>query len=488
MTHKLANCKVWMKQCHPPGQENPEQTSRKNSRIQDHFSIITCSMVNRKISQAPLLTSNCIFHFCYPSRSAPAGRIDVMSRAIETRSYKQALMGERPTFGTPAATPPFGLTLTVPPGLSHSLTNSPLTSPFKAPLQPPSMFLTPLMTAVVNGVPSATTSTCSSSAATLVTSKNPHINPLIFDKPGCSKENSSYPPSTVCTSPNKYPSPSKKRPAKAIDLDLALAMEEELEEEGNLPDEAQSTSGQTKNHLNARHFQYGMGFQSSGHPGIYQQFSGPGCNNPLSEDTEGDPCSEDSVGSNILSPGKCKLRILMGQFSKDFKGGENVTSVFKRAENVTSVVNPQDPSLCMLLNTARIYTWANNWANEVPGVDEVSPPPKRPGFCWIPVANYKREKIILLGLGPANPPDPSSGHKSSSQGASSQGTVVHHNYYGQLFPAPGLAVAQDRQTYTFESFCSMGIVFAHANDLTKAIPLFNNHLKALGSHSGSALS
>jgi hypothetical protein len=44
---------------------------------------------------------------------------------------------------------------------------------------------------------------------------------------------------------------------------------------------------------------------------------------------------------------------LMERFSKDFK----------RGENVTSVLNPQDPSLCMLLNTARIRTWANDWVS-----------------------------------------------------------------------------------------------------------------------------
>ncbi|KAH9808109.1 hypothetical protein DFH28DRAFT_910936, partial [Melampsora americana] len=240
---------------------------------------------------------------------------------------------------------------------------------------------------------------------------------------------------------------------------------------------------------------------------------GSGGNKPPSDDTEPEPCSEDTVGSDILSPGKRKLCILMEQFSKDFK----------RGENVTSVVNPQDPSLCMLLNTSRIRTWANDWANEVPGVDEVNPLMKRPGFRWIPVAHYEKEKSFLLGLGAANTPDP-----LGIQGLPTQGTVVHHNYYGQLFPAPGFAAAQlpfpplyshkflnyagikpemtktckilaeqgidtfgrllDRKTYNFENFRSMGIAFAHADDLTKAVPKFNNHLKALGSQGGSLLS
>ncbi|KAH9820391.1 hypothetical protein DFH28DRAFT_884777, partial [Melampsora americana] len=236
-------------------------------------------------------------------------------------------------------------------------------------------------------------------------------------------------------------------------------------------------------------------------------------NDPPSKDTKGNPRSEDS--SDILSPGKRKLRILMGRFSKDFK----------RGENVTSVVNPQDPSLCMLLNTARIRTWANDCANEVPGVDEVNPPTKRPGFAWIPVANYEKEKNCLLGLGPAITPDIPSGTVLATQG-----TVVNHNYYGQLFPPPdtkpmrlspplimplfedylifagiNLDMTKTREilaeqgidsfgrlldckTYNMESFCSMGIPFAHANDLTKAIPMFNKHLKSLGSQPASSLS
>ncbi|KAH9807848.1 hypothetical protein DFH28DRAFT_912482 [Melampsora americana] len=274
---------------------------------------------------------------------------------------------------------------------------------------------------------------------------------------------------------------------------------------------------------------------------------GPGRNDPPSDETEGDPRSEDS--SDILSPGERKLRILMERFAKDFK----------RGENVTSVVNPQDPSLCMLLNTARLRTWANDWADAVPGVDDVNPPTRRPGFRWIPVANYEKEKNLLLGLGPTI--------ATASSPGSALGTVVHHNYYGQPFPSPGFPPAPpsipglqlqppypnvqpfafapgqlptppgfnatsprlspppliptfeefllfagikpemtktrdiladqgidefvrllDRNTYTFENFRSMGIPFAHADDITKAVPEFNKHLKQLGSRNGSDVS
>lgn len=46
----------------------------------------------------------------------------------------------------------------------------------------------------------------------------------------------------------------------------------------------------------------------------------------------------------------------------------------------------------------------------------------------------------------------------------------------------------DRKTYNLESFRSMGIPFAHADDITKAVPEFNIHLKNLGSQNGSSLS
>ncbi|KAH9819964.1 hypothetical protein DFH28DRAFT_885911 [Melampsora americana] len=249
--------------------------------------------------------------------------------------------------------------------------------------------------------------------------------------------------------------------------------------------------------------------------------SGGGNNHLSSNDTDDDPRSEDTAGSDILSPGERKLCLLMDRFSKDFK----------RGENVTSVVNPQDPSQCMLLNTARIRTWANDWADQVPGVDEVNPPTKRPDFRWIPVNDYEKEKNLLLGLGPANPSDT----------ASSQGAVVHHNYYAppfpprvipppyphpistalatktqRLSPPPSMPSFEDflifagikpemtktRQilidqgidqfsrlldcdTYNFENFRSMGIPFAHADDITKAVPAFTTHLKNRASLNGS---
>jgi hypothetical protein len=224
----------------------------------------------------------------------------------------------------------------------------------------------------------------------------------------------------------------------------------------------------------------------------------------------------------------------------------------------------------MILNTARIRTWANDWVSDplatilihtnvslfyiwvthdflthfsqaegVPGVDDVNPPTKRPEFCWFPVADYEKEKNRLLGLsGPAQP-------------TSSSGTVVHHNYYGhpfnpagfppnQPFPTPPMFQPPnsngptppnasqapdrlspppeiphfenflifagitpdmkktrdilseegidcfgrllDRRTYSFESFRSMGIPFAMADDLYKAVPKYNHHLKKYNHH------
>ncbi|KAH9808110.1 hypothetical protein DFH28DRAFT_863774, partial [Melampsora americana] len=126
-----------------------------------------------------------------------------------------------------ASTPPFGLISNVPPSLGPSMTNSPLTLPFKEPSRSGSTFLTPSMTKLVNGIPSGTTSTRSSSSSTSVTSTNPHINPLIFDTPGALRNPYLGSPLTVCTSPDKNPSPSKKRRAKVLDLDSNIVQEEE---------------------------------------------------------------------------------------------------------------------------------------------------------------------------------------------------------------------------------------------------------------------
>ncbi|KAH9809285.1 hypothetical protein DFH28DRAFT_905685 [Melampsora americana] len=241
-------------------------------------------------------------------------------------------------------------------------------------------------------------------------------------------------------------------------------------------------------------------------------------NSSDSEESEGHETDHSSV---ILSAGEKNLRTLMKQFEKDFKGGENVTSV----------TNPKDPSKILLLNTSRIRDWANDWADGIRGVDEVNPPMTRPGFRWINAADYEKAKAELLGL------TPTPTHASNT----ANGTVIHHNYYGQPFPAvpapyPGLpngpapalraeiagsdsmrlspppgevpsfeaflvfagikpemqktrnALATegisdfyrllDRSTYTLATFRSMGIPFAHAEDLWKAVPKFIGHLRS----------
>ncbi|KAH9812895.1 hypothetical protein DFH28DRAFT_898409, partial [Melampsora americana] len=74
----------------------------------------------------------------------------------------------------------------------------------------------------------------------------------------------------------------------------------------------------------------------------------------LTSDSNHHPESEGSAGSAILTLGErynCKL---WARFSKDFKAGENIGRL----------VNPKDPSLVMILNTARIRTWANDWVSQ----------------------------------------------------------------------------------------------------------------------------
>ncbi|KAH9813033.1 hypothetical protein DFH28DRAFT_897289 [Melampsora americana] len=245
---------------------------------------------------------------------------------------------------------------------------------------------------------------------------------------------------------------------------------------------------------------------------------------PASSDSDAHPESDDSSG--ILSLGERYNKKLWARFSKDFTAGENVTYA----------LNPKDPSQCVVLNIARIRTWANDWAEGVAGVDEVNPPTKRPDFRWIPIADYQKEKDRLNGTTKAGPVEPTA----------TSATVVHHNYYGAPFPSvapsqafqpPAFALPQttlpaptpaptaptdttrlspppqnppfedflnfagitptkkktrnilaeegidnfgrlsDRKTYSFESFRSMGIAFAHADDLYKAVPGFLQLLK-----------
>jgi hypothetical protein len=88
----------------------------------------------------------------------------------------------------------------------------------------------------------------------------------------------------------------------------------------------------------------------------------------------------------------------------------------------------------------------------------LSPPPLMPSF---------KEFLIFAGITPEM--------TKTRQILADQGI----NNFGRLL---------DRTTYTFENFRSMGIPFAHADDITKAVPDFNIHLKNLGSQNGSTLS
>ncbi|EGF99899.1 uncharacterized protein MELLADRAFT_94032 [Melampsora larici-populina 98AG31] len=75
--------------------------------------------------------------------------------------------------------------------------------------------------------------------------------------------------------------------------------------------------------------------------------------NAALEESEGEESKAGSQGSAILSQGERNLWTLMDRFAKDFK----------RGENVTSVANPKNPGEIVLLNTSRIRTWANDWVS-----------------------------------------------------------------------------------------------------------------------------
>ncbi|EGG06606.1 uncharacterized protein MELLADRAFT_86447 [Melampsora larici-populina 98AG31] len=152
--------------------------------------------------------------------------------------------------------------------------------------------------------------------------------------------------------------------------------------------------------------------------------NGSGANPPSDPSDELD--GSESEGSDALTPAEKKYKLLMARFEKAFKSGENVATA----------VNTKDTSKVLLLNTARIRTWANDWADGVPGVDEMNPPMARPNFNWVNASDYEDEKAELLGLRDRRP----RGSQPQSAGSTSGGTVIHHNYYGQGMPSPGMPV------------------------------------------------
>lgn len=259
--------------------------------------------------------------------------------------------------------------------------------------------------------------------------------------------------------------------------------------------------------------------------------SGTGANDP--SDASSEDNGSESDGSDALTAAEKNYKKLMARFESAFKSGENVATA----------INPKDPSQVVLLSTARIRTWANDWADGVPGVNEVNPPMARPGFKWVNASDYESEKANLLGTGDRrNQNSPTSGSKSGA-------TVIHHNYYGQGFPSPGMAglnpfttpnmpmhpppshpdsntsslIAEsrlsplpsgeypafddflafagihegkkktrdalyaegideferllDRATYSIANLRSLGIPFAHAEDIFKAVPKYLDQLK-----------
>ncbi|KAH9812066.1 hypothetical protein DFH28DRAFT_1177995 [Melampsora americana] len=233
-----------------------------------------------------------------------------------------------------------------------------------------------------------------------------------------------------------------------------------------------------------------------------------------------DPSNDGSEMSSVsedLDPVESKYLILMKRFESTFASGENIAAA----------VNPVNFAQVLLLNTARIRTWAKDWSDGVPGVDEINPPMARPGFKYIPITEYEREKAIILGYATK------SARSSGETGATSAiPSVVHHNYYANpngdnpplpqqnnlhsvstrgISPPPGPAPPfndfltfagigpdkqkarmalenegiddflrfLDRDTYSITNLRSMGIPFAQAEDIWKAVPRFAHHLKAL---------
>ncbi|KAH9808555.1 hypothetical protein DFH28DRAFT_1087534 [Melampsora americana] len=423
--------------------------------------------------------------------SAGEGRVDLMSRAIKTCSYKQALMGQRATSSTRNFQVTFNFwQLQIPPS---EATKSKRRKKTPGGERPSKMKATAPKYKNYNPKVPINMSINKPANLSFAGFKDKLFRACDQKRPWVSDSLSKAWFAKAVDIQGFIHGSRKHKPKKMVISDLD-SLREFMAATQIVP--ASTPMGFKIHHENPKITANASRFAQSLHRG--QGPGGAGANNPPSEETDGDPRSEDLVGSDILSPGERKLRILMERFSKDFK----------RGENVTTVLNPQDPSLCMLLNTSRIRTWANDWADEVPGVDDFNPLTTRPGFRWIPVSNYEKEKNLLLGLGLTNPTD-----SSPSAGL---GTVISSI---RLLPPPSMPPFKeflmfagikpemtktreilatqgidqfsrllDRKTYTFESFRSMGIPFAHADDLTKAVPDFIHHLKNLAAQNVRGLS
>ncbi|KAH9807288.1 hypothetical protein DFH28DRAFT_915818 [Melampsora americana] len=231
------------------------------------------------------------------------------------------------------------------------------------------------------------------------------------------------------------------------------------------------------------------------------QISGPAHSDK--SDVPSEEEDRDTDGSEAISPSSKKYKALMEHLGKFFKTGEHVATF----------PNPVDPGQVLVLNYGRILEWAQDWANEVPGIDEVTPPMNRPGWRYVPVKDYEKEKAIIQGA------------EAIVDERYAQVAPVINNFYGdqggltafvsntpkriRMSPPPIIPSLDefllwaeiedeedkickilrkqrvdfrrslDQDVYTIPFLCSFGMPAALAEDVFKAVPRYINYLKSL---------
>ncbi|KAH9806849.1 hypothetical protein DFH28DRAFT_919021, partial [Melampsora americana] len=111
----------------------------------------------------------------------------------------------------------------------------------------------------------------------------------------------------------------------------------------------------------------------------------------VSDQSEGDSEVEDEEpetdGSEAVSPTSKKYEFLLEHLAKHFRKGENVATF----------PNPANAGEILVLNYGRILEWAQDWSQKVPGIDQTTPPMGRPGWRYVPFADYEKERDIIQG-------------------------------------------------------------------------------------------
>ncbi|EGG07167.1 uncharacterized protein MELLADRAFT_86043 [Melampsora larici-populina 98AG31] len=227
-----------------------------------------------------------------------------------------------------------------------------------------------------------------------------------------------------------------------------------------------------------------------------------------SDQSEGKDEPEERTAADV-DPVTQKYNLLMSKFENIFRSGENVGAA----------PNPTNLEEVLVLNTDRVRMWARDWDQGEDGVDEINPPMHRAGWEYVPSTSDR--------------PEPNGSFQTHS--AQIPQTINNYNYFGdqhlphipQAIPAtpafppttappprdespaprpyppfehfldwagvtPNFTKARevlkdqgiddfgrllDRDTYSLSNLNSIGIPFAQAADIFKAVLPYNRNLK-----------